>query len=167
MIGKNIVTVYEPEAKLDVPLEGTVYNLVPAEGHASEFGVALGALWRAGVFAHTLIKGSVEWGKGSALDPKFLESGTNAGDYHDYFEIEVSPVLPLISSRLVFFGNENQETKKADDFITNATSCPGNSTTTLRLEDEEVVLGAEPKPYTPTRPTSKTAAPCPSNPASR
>ncbi len=40
------------------------------------------------------------------------------------------PRLPLISSRLVFFGNENQETKKPDDFITNATSCPGNSTTT-------------------------------------
>ncbi len=133
-----------------MPLEGRVYNLVPDEGHASEFGVAvsLEPLGKRGVFAHTLIKGSVEWGKGSALDPKFLESGTNAGDYHDYFEIEVSPALPLVSSRLVFFGNENQETGKPDDFITNSTSCPGNSTTTLRLEGEGG-LTAEPKTYTP------------------
>ncbi len=149
-IGVNKVTVYVALAGKDVPLEGKVYNLVPEEGHASEFGVAvsLEPLGKPGVFAHTLIKGSVEWGKGSALDPKFLESGTNAGDYHDYFEIEVSPALPLVASRLVFFGNENQETGKPDDFITNATSCPGNSTTTLRLEGEGG-LSAEPKTYTP------------------
>ncbi len=137
-IGVNKVVVYVALAGKDAPLEGTVYNLVPDEGHASEFGVAvsLAPLGKPGVFAHTLIKGNVEWGKGSALDPKFIGSGTNAGDYHDYFEIEVSPALPLVASRLVFFGNENQETGKPDDFITNATSCPGNSTTTLRLEDE-------------------------------
>lgn len=150
VIGSNKVTVYVEAIKKDVPLEGTVYNLVPEEGHASEFGVAvsLELLGKPGVFAHTLIKGNVEWGKGSALAPKFLESGTNAGDYHDYFEIEVSPALPLVASRLVFFGNENQVTKKADDFITNATSCPGNSTTTLRLEGEGG-LSAPPKSYTP------------------
>ena len=32
-----------------------------------------------GVFAHTLIKGSVEWGKGSALDPKFIGTGDQRG----------------------------------------------------------------------------------------
>ncbi|HUH79850.1 MAG TPA: hypothetical protein VLZ06_00860 [Solirubrobacteraceae bacterium] len=148
VIGRNIVTVYDAELGVDLPLEGTVYNLVPDEGHASEFGVALGV--GPGEFAHTLIKGNVEWGKGSALDPKYLNTGTLQGDYHDYFEIEVSPALPLIASRLVFFGNENQETKAKDDFITNGTNCasPGNSTTTLRLESETGTV-TEPKPYTP------------------
>ena len=43
-------------------------------------------------YAHTLIEGNVEWGKQA--------KGTDQGDYHDYFEIDVSPALPLISSRL-------------------------------------------------------------------
>ena len=75
-------------------------------------------------YAHTLIKGNVEWGKEA--------NGTNQGDYHDYFEIEVSPALPLISSRLVFFGHSGNGA-----FITNATSCPGDNTTTLTLTDTE------------------------------
>ena len=63
IIGTNKVTVYVEAIKKDVPLEGTVYNLVPDEGHASEFGVALNLspLLGPGAFAHTFIKGSVEW----------------------------------------------------------------------------------------------------------
>jgi hypothetical protein len=158
-IGNNKVTVYAGSVAKDVPLEGTVYNLVPEEGLASEFGVALkvpiplsgGALKggfekaeaegaKPGVggfpslaeqkfveeqqyFAHTLIKGNVEWGQ--------QPNGTNQGDYHDYFEIDVSPELPLIRSRLVFFGTSG------GDFVTNATSCPGHNTTTLKMTDEE------------------------------
>jgi hypothetical protein len=75
-------------------------------------------------YAHTLIKGNVEWGKDTL--------GTNEGDYHDYFEIEVSPELPLIRSRLVFTGTAGE-----GDFITNATSCPGHLTTTLKIRDLE------------------------------
>lgn len=74
-------------------------------------------------YAHTLIKGNVEWGKEAR--------GTNEGDYHDYFEIEVSPALPLIRSRLVFEGNIG-----TGDFITNATSCPGHNTTKLQITDK-------------------------------
>jgi hypothetical protein len=158
-IGENKVTVYAGSTAKDVPLEGTVYNLVPEEGLASEFGVALkipiplsGGALKAGFekaesegavpgvggfpslgeqaflegqqyFAHTLIKGNVEWGQQA--------NGTNQGDYHDYFEIDVSPELPLIRSRLVFFGTSG------GDFITNATSCPGHNTTTLKMTDEE------------------------------
>ena len=158
-IGNNKVTVYAGPTAKDVPLEGTVYNLKQEEGLASEFGVALsipqplsaGALKKGfkeaeeagavpGVggfptvlqqegleakeyFAHTLIKGNVEWGQ--------QPNGTNVGDYHDYFEIDVSPELPLIRSRLVFFGTSG------GDFITNATSCPGHNTTTLKMTDEE------------------------------
>jgi len=74
-------------------------------------------------YAHTLIKGNVEWGKEAR--------GTDQGDFHDYFEIEVSPELPLVRSRLVFDGNIGE-----GDFVTNATSCPGHNTTTLQLTDK-------------------------------
>src|SRR5207245_3248239 len=96
-IGENKVVVYAGEAG-DVPLEGTIYNLVQPEGLASDFGVALKlpipltkALLEAhGVvgkpaeeqyYAHTFIEGSVEWGAEAA--------GTRKADYHDYFEINV------------------------------------------------------------------------------
>lgn len=160
VIGENKVTVYAGPTAKDVPLQGTVYNLVPEEGLASEFGVALeippplsGGALKAGFekaekegavpgvggfpslaeqkfleeqqyFAHTLIKGNVEWGQQA--------NGTNQGDYHDYFEIDVSPHLPLIRSRLVFEGTSGN-----GDFITNPTSCPGHNTTTLKMTDLE------------------------------
>ena len=160
VLGKNEVTVYAGPVAKDVPLAGTVYNLEPEQGLASEFGVALeipkelsGGALKAGFekaekegavpgvggfpslavqkvleeqqyFAHTLIKGNVEWGQQS--------NGTNQGDYHDYFEIDVSPALPLIRSRLVFEG-----TRGNGAFITNATACPGHNTTTLKETDAE------------------------------
>ncbi len=149
-LGINNVTVYAGAAG-DLALTGTVYNLVQPTGRASEFGVALKlpkpfteavlfeklkgsnpAVEKGQYYAHTLIEGDVEWGK--------EEKGTNAGDYHDYFEIEVSPALPLISSRLTFEG------RNGGNFLTNATSCPGNNTTTLRLTDAEKTTVS--RPYT-------------------
>ena len=65
-----------------------------------------------GLYAHTLIEGSVEWGAEA--------EGTGKADYHDYFEINVSPQLPLISSRLVFKGNIG-----TGGFLTNPTICNG------------------------------------------
>src|SRR3989442_1690814 len=111
-IGFNQVVVYAGEAGA-VPLEGKMYNLVQPEGLASDFGVALklpipltkAFLEAHGVFgkpaeeqyyAHTFIEGNVEWGAEAA--------DTGKADYHDYFEIKVSPALPLISSRLVTNG---------------------------------------------------------------
>jgi hypothetical protein len=112
IIGTNTVLVYVEKAGVDVPLEGTVYNLVQPEGRASEFGVALDLknVGFAGLFAHTLIEGNVEW----------------ASDYHDYFEIDVSPALPLVESRLVFKGNIG-----TGGFLTNPSICegPGRDTT--------------------------------------
>jgi hypothetical protein len=136
----------EAEGKLgfsDLPLAGKVYNLVQPAGLASYYGVALafpkqiteaeghGAKQ---YYVHGFVKGSVEWAKES--------KGTGAGDYHDYFEVEVSPALPLISSRQVLFG-----TKGEGDFITNGTNCPGNHTTFVTLKDTagETTL---PKPFT-------------------
>jgi hypothetical protein len=125
-LGTNEVTVWlGPEVNKDAPLSGTVYDLEPEEGLASEFGVAINLkpLLGVEVFAHTLIKGNVEWGQ--------QPNGTNQGDYHDYFEIDVSPHLPLIRSRLVFEGT------RGGNFITNATACPGHNTTTLKMTDVE------------------------------
>jgi hypothetical protein len=132
VVGKQHATVFlETETikpGIDLALEGTVYNLTPREGLASEYGVALAlplALTEGTqLYAHTLIEGNVEWGQQA--------KGTGAGDYHDYFEINVSPALPLISSRLSFEG-----TNGTGDFVTNATSCPGHNTTALKLTDKE------------------------------
>jgi hypothetical protein len=133
----------------DVPLSGKVYNLVQPKGLASDFGVALKlpkpltefelfeifkgsqpGIEKAQYFAHTLIEGSVEWG----AQPQ----GTGKADYHDYFEINVSPALPLISSRLIFKGNIGPLGKGG--FLTNPTSCTGTgpqTTTGLTLTPKE------------------------------
>jgi hypothetical protein len=120
IIGTNKVVVYV-EGVGDIPLEGTVYNLEQPNGNASEFGVALDAtnLGAGGLFAHTLIEGHVEW----------------ATDYHDYFEINVSPALPLISSRLIFKGNIG-----TGGFLTLPSTCTGTgpqTTSTLHLTSKE------------------------------
>ncbi len=157
IIGVNKVTAYAGENGVafevsDLSLEGKAYNLEQKPGLASEFGVALKlpkeftekklteGFAEAGnpysgepgleeeieeeqYYAHTLIEGNVEWGKQAA--------GTNEGDYHDYFNIEVSPKLPLIASRLVFKGTAGN-----GNFITNATSCPGDNTSYITLTSE-------------------------------
>jgi hypothetical protein len=134
-IGFNDVVVYiGPEASPkggDLPIPGNkVYNLVQPKALATDFGVAIKlpeALtdkllgFPAGqLYAHTLIEGNVEWGA-EAL-------GTGKADYHDYFEINVSPELPLISSRLIFNG------QAGGAFLTNPTACTGiGPQTTTRL----------------------------------
>ncbi len=71
-------------------------------------------------YTHTFIEGHVEWAKESA--------GTSLGNYHDYYEINVSPVLPVIASRLVLFGDVG--TTGQGGFITNPSHCvgPGEAT---------------------------------------
>jgi hypothetical protein len=168
VIGEEKATVYAGPGVGDVPLVGHTYNLVPSVGRAAEYGTALelpklltGGLLKQGFeeaekagavpgmggfpslaeqafleaqqyYAHTLIEGNVEWGK--------EENGTNAGDYHDYFEVIVSPKLPLLRSRLVTYGRSGDGA-----FLTNATSCPGHDTTTLKLTTAE---GTVSKQYT-------------------
>jgi hypothetical protein len=162
-IGENKVVVY---AGSDVPISGKVYNLVQPTGLASDFGVALELpipLTKAALekgfaekghplgeptekileekqyWAHTLIEGNVEWGAEAA--------GTGKADYHDYYEIKVSPKLPLVSSRLIFKGTVGER-----GFLTNPTSCTGTgpqTTTTLKLTFEGVAQPAEAKYKTP------------------
>jgi hypothetical protein len=134
-IGVNEAVVFDGAG--DLSLTGDAYNLEQPKGLASDFGVAL-ALPKAfteiifkgptpQLYAHTLIEGNVEWGAEAA--------GTGKADYHDYFEINVSPALPLISSRLIFNGRSGE-----GDFLTNPTSCTGigpQTTTTLKLKFEK------------------------------
>ncbi|HEV2974691.1 MAG TPA: hypothetical protein VGX69_06790 [Solirubrobacteraceae bacterium] len=149
VIGEETATVFvqplaEKSLPPDVTLAGKLYNLVqpeaPTRARASLFGAALKlpigltkgileeifkktnpAVENAQYYAHTLVEGSVEWGQEA--------KGTNAGDYHDYFEVKVSPNLPLIRSR-----QEDYGTTGNGAFITNGTSCPGDNTTFLTLE---------------------------------
>jgi hypothetical protein len=133
-LGTNKVVVVGPAG--DQTLEGAVYNLEQAPGDASLFGVALefpkafaeeifkgtgleGASKAIPLFAHTLIEGGVEY----------------ATDYHDFFEIKVSELLPLLSSRLTFKGNIGGPALGAPTgafFLTSGTTCtgPGPQTTT-------------------------------------
>ncbi len=102
-------------------------------------------------YSHTLIKGSVEWGKETR--------GTNVGDFHDYFEINPEASPPLLRSRLTFEGTNGNGA-----FITNATSCPGNLTTNLTLEGPAIIgpeagkTGKEQKSFT--TPIGLTQASC-------
>jgi hypothetical protein len=180
VIGVNYVTVYAGPGGVskspkisDLPLKGTAYNVVPREGRASDFGVALelpteltgsklkegfeaaekagaepgvGGFPSLGVqtyleeqqyYAHTMIEGNVEW----------------AGNYHDYYEINVSTALPLISSRLVLKGDIGSTEKGG--YITLPSNCAGagpatTNTVTLTSTADEVAprtyitpLGAE------------------------
>jgi hypothetical protein len=147
----------------DLPIEGKVYNVEQPQGVASVFGVALelpipltgaklkggfeeaeakgakpgvggfptlkeqGEIEAAQYYAHTLINGNVEWGKEA--------KGTEAGNYHDYYEINVSTALPLISSRLVLKGNIGSTGKGG--YITLPSNCAGvgpATTNTVTLE---------------------------------
>lgn len=151
-IGFNSVVVFTGASDLSLP-EQPVYNLVQPTGLASDFGVALELpipltkaklhkvfeeekhplgeptekiLEEKQYWAHTLIEGGVEWGAES--------SGTGKADYHDYYEINVSPELPLISSRLVLEGDIGTTGKGG--FITNPSSCTGvgpQTTTTFTV----------------------------------
>ncbi|HEV2945113.1 MAG TPA: hypothetical protein VGX26_08375 [Solirubrobacteraceae bacterium] len=144
-IGVNQVTVYAgskpfPEGG-DLPIEGKAYNLEQPQGVASVFGVALelpkaltekilGGIFKGSqptieegqYYAHTLINGNVEW----------------AGNYHDYYEIEVSTALPLISSRLILKGEIGSTGNGG--YITLPSNCAGvgpATTNTVTIESEK------------------------------
>jgi hypothetical protein len=130
-IGVNKVIVYLGPSitPKDAPLEGKVYNVVQPTGLSSLFAVALDLtnVGHPGLFAHTLIEGHVEWGT----------------DYHDYYEIKVSPTIPLIASRLSLIGDKGNEGHGG--FITNPSNCagPGHFTTnTVTLESQAGQKGA-------------------------
>ena len=148
VIGEETAVVFAGAAK-DVVISGVLYNLEPpkppAKARSALYGAALklpipltkavleehgvtGATAAKQYYAHTLVEGNVEWGQEA--------KGTSAGDYHDYFEVNVSPALPVVRSRQLDYGRAGNGA-----FITNGTNCPGNHTTTLSLES--VPLGTE------------------------
>jgi hypothetical protein len=137
VIGEETATVYDPTLKFDLVLKGVLYNLVQPE--ATSTTPARSALYGAaleipgeGVYVHTIVEGNVEWGEEA--------KGTKAADYHDYFEVKVSPALPLIRSRQLDYGRAGNGA-----FITNATKCndPRNQITHLSLEGVNIGTEAE------------------------
>ena len=143
-IGVNKAIVYlgpgGPPAGGDLPLTGNVYNMETPVGNSSSFGVALPipkfiteALLKVPtpqLYAHTFIEGHIEW----------------AGDYHDYYEIEVSPTLPLIASRLQLEGELGSEGKGG--FITNPSNCSGPGPLTTNTVSLESNAGPATRTYT-------------------
>ncbi len=117
---------------VDAKFSGKVYNLEPAIGQSTTYGVALPIPGAGGLVSHTFIQGSVEF----------------KGDYHDYFVIEnISP--GLIESRLVFFGNENSAKTEKLGFIRNPTACTTVGPESTTANTGEFAAGAEPSkiPY--------------------
>jgi hypothetical protein len=154
VIGEEKATVYVKAlevayGKPDVALKGVLYNLVQPEGRSAEYGAALalpigltkGVLEGAGVpsadaggqyYSHTIVEGSVEWGKEA--------KGTEAANYHDYFEVKVSPALPLIRSRQLNYGTAGDGA-----FITNATKCNDTANQITHLSLEGITPGSTTK----------------------
>jgi hypothetical protein len=146
VIGEETATVYAGAVGFpgDVVLKGTLYNLVPPEATSTTparsalYGAALElpAAFTGGakLYVHTFVEGNVEWGEEA--------KGTKAADYHDYFEVKVSPALPLIRSRQLDYGRAGNGA-----FITNATKCndPRNQITHLSLEGVNIGTEAEVK----------------------
>jgi hypothetical protein len=167
VIGEEKATVYvkgleEKYGLPDVAIKGVLYNLVQPQGRSAEYGAALklpmgltaGALKEffaylesvgkapstpeqeaaeAGqYYSHTIVEGSVEWGKEA--------KGTGAANYHDYFEVKVSPALPLIRSRQLDYGTAGNGA-----FITNATKCNDAANQVTRLSLEGITPGTTTK----------------------
>ncbi|MFL5900791.1 MAG: hypothetical protein ACJ75S_06290 [Solirubrobacterales bacterium] len=104
-VGKSLVTGSLLGEPASVPLEATVYNIVPDKGEPALFGFEL-----AGKFVY--LKADVDW----------------VGDYHEGFTIEVpkaanlEPLIKglILKNRLVFKGRSGNGT-----FITTPTTCLG------------------------------------------
>ncbi len=105
VVGKSLVTGALLGEPAPVPLEATVYNLVPEEGQPALFGFQLAG-------NDVYLKADVDWD----------------GDYHEGFTIEVpkaaslEPLLKglILKNRLVFKGRSGDGT-----FITTPTTCLG------------------------------------------
>jgi hypothetical protein len=148
IIGKNEVEAVVEKPPLpstefeDAKITAKVYNLEPANGQGTTYGVALAIPGAGGLVVHTIIQGSVEF----------------KGDYHDYFVIQnISP--GLIESRLVFFGAENEAKTEKTGFIRNPTACTIVGPESTTTDTGEFAAGAEPQkiPY-----VTKVATECPS-----
>jgi hypothetical protein len=137
VIGEETATVYDPEFGFDLVLKGELFNLVQPEATSTTparsalYGAAL-ELPGKGVYVHTIVEGNVEWGKEA--------KGTKAADYHDYFEVKVSPALPLLRSRQLDYGRAGNGA-----FITNPTKCEDPLNQTTRLSLEGITAGSTPK----------------------
>jgi hypothetical protein len=91
-----------------------VYDLEQPEGIPLEFGIHVFAPLL--INEHVFLVGHVSWNT----------------DYHEYFEIHnISPAVPLLKSKLTFFGNAGT------GFLTLPSECSSTTTSHLRVESWE------------------------------
>jgi hypothetical protein len=136
-IGVNkVLVVVEPKAGefIDVPLEGTVYNLERPLGVPSEFGAALSLenLGHPGLYAHTLIEGGVSWHTEAGIDKNVTIP--NSGDSHEFFKIhDIGNAPPLLESTLEYKG----ETGSKGVFLTLPSDCVTPQVNRIEAESYE------------------------------
>jgi len=128
-----------------LPIEATVYNLVPNQGEPALFGFhAKLEILGIGVSEFVYLETAIEW----------------AGDYHESFFINNIQAAPaaLQSNRLTFEGTAGGfGGSGSGSFLTLPSPCNGNSTSILEVEsgDGEV---AGPQPTTPPVPIANCGA---------
>ncbi|MCL2768794.1 MAG: hypothetical protein FWD42_01620 [Solirubrobacterales bacterium] len=111
-IGENQLTVAIPPT--DVTIPAAVFNLEQPEGLPLEFGIHV--FVPPLINEHIFLVGHVSWNT----------------DYHEYFEIHnVSAAVPLLKSKLIFFGTAGT------GFLTLPSECSSTTTSHLRVESYE------------------------------
>jgi hypothetical protein len=130
-----------------LPIEASVYNLVPREGEPGLFGfhAALELLPGIGVSEFVYLATAIEW----------------AGDYHESFFINNIQAAPaaLQSNRLTFEGTAGGfgGSGSGGSFLTLPSPCNGNSTSILEVESGDGEI-AGPEPTTPPVPIANCGA---------
>jgi len=129
-----------------LPIEASVYNLVPNQGEPGLFGfhAALELLPGIGVSEFVYLETAIEW----------------AGDYHESFFINNIQAAPaaLQSNRLTFEGTAGGfGGPGSGSFLTLPSPCNGNSTSILEVESGDGEI-AGPVPTTPPVPIVNCAA---------
>lgn len=98
-----------------VPVSAPVYNIVPKQGEAAEFGFRVNLLGL--IDLKVYLEGTVSW----------------ESDYHEGFTIRAIPdTVPLSRNRLVFEGQAGN-----GSFITVGSNCSGSTTTGLTVDSHQ------------------------------
>jgi hypothetical protein len=120
-----------------VPISAPVYNLVPKQGEAAEFGFRVNLLGL--IDLKVYLEGTVAW----------------EGDYHEGFTIRTIPdTVPLSRNRLVFEGQAGN-----GSFITVGSNCGGSTTTGLTVDSHQAAGAYQHYDTTPVVPVGAAIAP--------
>lgn len=120
-----------------VPISAPVYNIVPKQGEAAEFGFRVNLLGL--IDLKVYLEGTVAW----------------EGDYHEGFTIRTIPdTVPLSRNRLIFEGQAGN-----GSFITVGSNCSGSTTTGLTVDSHQAPGAFQHYDTTPIVPVGGVIAP--------